>query len=438
MQIRRSTEQGSVLGITLILGALIGLMLAAYLTLIGSQNRFTQRSQVWNNAIPLCEAGVEEALAHINYVGTTSNFAINGWVLANTNYIKTRTNSEMMCEMNISGDLQPVITVKGSIRAPVQTNYVTRSVRVKTKFNRRFPQAVLSKGAISIGGGGTIDSFDSTNSLYNTGGKYDPAKRHDDATIATDAKGAGAISLGNSTIYGRAATGPGGTITVGASGVLGSSAWDDDPANKGKVQPGATTDDLNLYIPDNKLPVPYSGFAPWPNQILTGILLGGIAMPITTYTYVIGNGDWVIDSINLGSKDTFLVTGKARLYVRGTTSVGGQAAIKIADGASLEMYAGGDVALGGGGVANNPGFASNFALYGLRTCTSVSYSGNAQFIGTINAPQAAVSLSGTADAIGAVVGASFSLSGTMGLHYDEALRGNPKEGRYLVASWLEM
>src|SRR6184192_173802 len=108
MRISTSHRQGSILAIMLILSALIGLMLAAYLTMVGSQNKFTQRSQVWNNAMPTAEAGVEEALAHINYSGTTSNFAINGWVLSNTNYIKTRINGDTRVEMKISGDVQPV------------------------------------------------------------------------------------------------------------------------------------------------------------------------------------------------------------------------------------------------------------------------------------------------------------------------------------------
>ncbi len=434
MRIRTAHQEGSILAIMLILSALIGLMLAAYLTMVGSQNKFTQRSQVWNNAMPTAEAGVEEALAHINYSGTTSNFAINGWVLSNTNYIKTRSDGETICQMNISGDIQPVITVKGSIRAPVQTNFISRTVRVKTKFNRRFPQAILSKGGISIGGSGKIDSFDSTNSLYNTGGQYDPLKADDKATIATDSKTAGSINTGNATIYGKAATGPGGSITVGAAGVLGSSAWDNNPANKGKIQPGYTTDDLNVYIPDNKLPIPFSGVPPLANQTLTGITVGGVTLGVTTYTYVISSGDYVMDSVNLSSKDTILVTGKARLYVKGTTSLAGQAAIQIANGASLEMYAGGNVSLGGGGVMNGPGYAANFAVYGLPTCTAVTYNGNSQFIGTINAPEADVKLSGTSDAIGAVVGASFTLSGGLGMHYAEALRGNQKEGQALVAS----
>ena len=87
---------------------------------------------------------------------------------------------------------------------------------------------------------------------------------------------------------------------------------------------------------------------------------------------------------------------------------------------------------------NTPGFAKNFSLYGLPSCTQLSYNGNAQFIGTIYAPQAAVSLGGTTDAMGAFVVNSMALNGSLGIHYDEALRGNPKEGRYLVASWQEI
>src|SRR5438876_3842264 len=194
MRISISHRQGSILVVLLILSALMGLMLAAYLNMVGSQNRFTQRSQVWNNVMPVCEAGVEEAMAHINYSGTTSNFAINGWVLSNTNYIKSRVNGDTKCEMKISGDIQPVITVKGSIQAPVQTNYISRRVQVKTKFNFRFPEAVLAKGPVALGGNAVVDSFNSADVLYSTLGQYDPLKAGDNATVATNSKQPGNIS----------------------------------------------------------------------------------------------------------------------------------------------------------------------------------------------------------------------------------------------------
>src|ERR687887_1646187 len=82
MNIRRGTStKASVLVITVVFCGLIGVVLIAYLGMVSGQQKFSFRSQVWNSCIPLCEAGVEEALAHMNYSGTTSNFAVNGWVL---------------------------------------------------------------------------------------------------------------------------------------------------------------------------------------------------------------------------------------------------------------------------------------------------------------------------------------------------------------------
>src|SRR4051812_4506639 len=288
---QQHSEKGSILAIMLITSALIGIMLAAYLTLVGSQNRFTQRSQVWNNAIPVCEAGVEEALAHINYSGTTVNFAINGWQLVSGVYVKSRTNEDTRCDMSISTDVQPTIIVRGYVRAPVQANYIGRAVKVKTKINHRFPQAILSKGGISIGGSGKIDSFDSTNSAYSTpSGQYDPAKAHDDATIATLSKTSGALNVGNASVYGKVATGPGGSVVVG-NGAVGSEPWVDG-SNKGKIQPGYVTDDMNVYIPDAKMPDAWSPLIP-------AIPLGGVPVGTTTYKYVLPDGDYVVDSINL-------------------------------------------------------------------------------------------------------------------------------------------
>ena len=43
-------------------GAGVGTALASYLKLVEFQNRAVVRSQFWNGAIPMCEAGIEEAL----------------------------------------------------------------------------------------------------------------------------------------------------------------------------------------------------------------------------------------------------------------------------------------------------------------------------------------------------------------------------------------
>src|SRR5205807_2705042 len=58
--------QGSVLLITLVVTALIGVTLLSYLTLVQSQNISVYRSQAWNSMIAATESGIEEALAHLN------------------------------------------------------------------------------------------------------------------------------------------------------------------------------------------------------------------------------------------------------------------------------------------------------------------------------------------------------------------------------------
>ena len=68
----------------------IGTMLAAYLKMVAVQNQSTVRSQAWNRTVPVLEAGVEEALAHLNHnaspdsagVFLTTGLGSDGW--ANT------------------------------------------------------------------------------------------------------------------------------------------------------------------------------------------------------------------------------------------------------------------------------------------------------------------------------------------------------------------
>src|ERR1700704_4363743 len=66
---------------------IVGIMLAAYLKLISVQNQMTVRSQTWNRTVPVLEAGIEEAMAHLNKNGSPdsggnlnmANLANDGW-----------------------------------------------------------------------------------------------------------------------------------------------------------------------------------------------------------------------------------------------------------------------------------------------------------------------------------------------------------------------
>jgi hypothetical protein len=130
---------------------------------------------------------------------------------------------------------------------------------------------------------------------------------------------------------------------------------------------------------------------------------------------VIGNGDYRIASLTLNSGQKMAVVGKARLHVLGQTKTTAGSIIYIAPGASLELYAGGDVDLAGQGIWNYPGRAINLSIIGLNTCAGVSYTGGSKFCGTINAPYAAVKLAGNSESFGAFIGKTFQIVGTMDL-----------------------
>ena len=73
----RGSTYITVLWITL----LAGIVLASYLSMVGTQNSLSMRSQSWNRCIAVAEAGAEEALTHLNINGASNNNSYrNGWL----------------------------------------------------------------------------------------------------------------------------------------------------------------------------------------------------------------------------------------------------------------------------------------------------------------------------------------------------------------------
>ena len=70
--------QGSALLLALLTAFVICIALTTYLYLVSNQNRSVMRSLAWNSAIPVVEAGVEEALTQLNYTPVV-NMEANGW-----------------------------------------------------------------------------------------------------------------------------------------------------------------------------------------------------------------------------------------------------------------------------------------------------------------------------------------------------------------------
>src|SRR5512145_666375 len=71
--------QGHVLAMVLVVVTICAIALASYLQLVNSQNRAVARSQGWNATVPVMEAGVEEALAHLN-ANAPTGLGVDNWV----------------------------------------------------------------------------------------------------------------------------------------------------------------------------------------------------------------------------------------------------------------------------------------------------------------------------------------------------------------------
>src|SRR5512144_2120028 len=75
-------RSGSVLIAGLIICGLIGITLASYLVMLRSQRFTVARSQAWNGALAMAEAGVEEALSQLNPLvpaPAAVDRSANGW-----------------------------------------------------------------------------------------------------------------------------------------------------------------------------------------------------------------------------------------------------------------------------------------------------------------------------------------------------------------------
>ena len=416
----------------LILCAIMGTALASYLGVVRAQHRSVARSLAWNSALPVAEAGIEEAMAHLNH---DTNRAASGWTLVGTNYVKSRTVWGVRYDMTISTNfLKPVITSKASVAAPMTTNLIKRGVRVACTNRNTAIKGMLAKGAIKFGGNVNADSFDSTDPTASTNGVYDVTKKRANGYIGTNGKGAGVINAGGSvSIYGSAATGPTGTVTSNGGATIGDAAW--QASGSAGVQPGHSTDDMNVFFPD--VEAPFTGGFSVPS-VLSGLLslLGG-----TNYTYALGTGTYQMSTLNMSSSQKMIVNGDATLYVTGDVSLSGQSYIYIQPGASLKLYVAGQTSIAGGGVSNPSAQAKAFQYFGLPSNTSVKFSGNSTFAGVIYAPQADLTMSGSGsdpiDFVGASTTSTVTMSGGYNFHYDESL-ANTTDAFYIASSWDEM
>jgi hypothetical protein len=413
--------------VTLFMVSLIGFFLFAYLYLVRTQRGLVARSQAWNGALAMAEAGVEEALAQLNpgaYLATVDRTA-NGWGAPNSGIYgpasRTLTNYGSYSVVYTT-DPNPIIYSTGYVSVASIPATLTRVVRVTTVNGSLFRGALETKYNLDLKGSNVqTDSFNSMNVMLSTFGLYDPTKTSTNGDIASVL---GVVNVGNDTVNGSVLLGP----TASASALKASG-----------VITGGVTNDLNVEIPDVVLP---SGNPPLPvSPLATPVVTNGVS-----YNYAFfNNGYYTInklqnsDSIYVAPNTTvtLLLTGDATansIYIA-------RAGAGFAAG-NLTVYMDGPTFSLGGGQGVDSGNALNFSYYGTTNNTAINFSGNCTFTGSIYAPEAAFSLTGggtmTYDFVGAAVTATTSVSGHFRFHYDENLTRNGPRGGFVPTSWTEL
>ena len=444
MKIRlKARSQGSIVMVTLLTAIVIGVGVASYLQLVSNQYSSTMRSLAWNTAIPVAEAGIEEALTHLN---DDNSLTANNWsstqVNGQTVYRKQRdfVGDGSYFSVTISNaSTTPVIFSQASVPGPLGLGSVRRALRVTTAPKGLFRPAVFTKRGMNLGSDFVIDSFDSSDPGHSTNGKYDPDKAKANGNLASTSTEAGAIQIQDSKIIGHVYTPPTGAYNLGQNGMVGDQAFQSNPANAGKVQPGFYSNDLNTTIPDVKAPPSLQSYSYPIGGLVNGVL----------YDYILASGGYQLPP-GTTLKGKILVLGEATLYVPKDARIqfGSSDVITISSSlaASLSIYNASAADAVFADVSNASGMAAMFSYYGLPSTAGtkavLTGSGTFAFAGTIYAPNQDVVLngpsSGNQNFIAAVTANSFAMNGRGYIHFDEALTQSGGTPKFVIDSYTEI
>ncbi len=137
-------------------------------------------------------------------------------------------------------------------------------------------------------------------------------------------------------------------------------------------------------------------------------------------------------------------TGYVEIAVNGSlkTGNGNKSVVDIPPNVYATIYVSGDVNFGNGSINSDSAssqVASHLTVIGTGSSGTYSASGNAVQTLSFYGPNYAISFNGTVTTNGAVVGASFSISGggNGGFHYDEALGKGGTIAGWEVASYFD-
>ena len=419
-QKRRQSEQGFALLMTLGVVVILGITIGSYLLLVSQEEKTVVRSERWNTALTMAEAGVEEALAQMN--ASPKNFSANGWVVSSgTNYapnssVPNRTLTVGSYTVKIAAATIPTIYSTGYASVPGTSQQVSRSVKVTAQTEPLFSVGLGSVNSINMNGNGvSSDSWNSHSTNQSNNGLYNGYV----GTNGSVASEQGLVNIGNHTIDGNLYLGP--NASYGGSGTVS----------------GTIYTDYNVQFPPPVLPTSDTNG----NSIswLPATVSGGTNTFTTGGYYFVNNSNPIY--VKPGVNVTLHV--QTQSFNPSTVTIGGG----TTNSATLVIYhdptsPGGSMTLGGnstgGAIGNRP---QNFLYFGLPNVASITLSGTSDFVGAIYAPTASLTLNGGGhgnNLMGSAIVSQVTLNGHYDFHYDESLATYGPPRGFIPITWQEL
>ena len=295
-----------------------------------------------------------------------------------------------------------------------ESGHARRTVRATIELKGLFDNAVLTKANLIMKSGTLIDGYNSLDVLDTSS----------DADIATQNTSDSSIILNAGVVLN-------GDVRVGIGG---------NPETAVKDL-GATIAGLK-YAATEKEPLPEIAAPASLFYMGTAITAKGSTVTISpadsgTYTG--------IDLKTTGLPGVLTVSGgDVELHITGDIEVGQSCQIIVKEGASLTLYVDGDIHCrenSGINTENAAKQAETLKLYATgEDAQYFDIKASSEWIGTIYAPNADVTLYANGDAYGAIVANSFEFKAGGSYHYDRALKKVAVEDegvRFVVKRWQE-
>ncbi|MEO7597795.1 MAG: hypothetical protein ABIV50_02600 [Opitutus sp.] len=471
-------RRGSVLITSLIFAAITGVALASYLALCRSSLQLANRSFYANSAMNVAEIGIEQTLACFNNIdnvgsptawpsaataATTTLPAFSGWTLNSGTATATGTYSALTVGPNTLGSVKmyvhyydgsgiytPVIVAKSTVQTPNGRN-LDKYIEVTLRKRSRYGYGLVAYGNISWSGVPSAKSWNSNpdNDTSTAAVPYTSIAQNTANVVVGSVNGN--ISLGSGTVYGYAKTGPGGTISGGTvQGLTGG----EDASRR--------TDDFNATFPDPSLPTYDSSGAAVTtvsaaingSSAVTGTVIAsgslkfgaGTGAPSqvidgkTVYVYVFTGAGL----INLNGSNTITMSGNCMFLMQGKSgttaiTINGSQGVIIPNNSSLTVYTDGNITMSGNSTVNNNPSPDSMLIKGTNpTSQTISIGGTADIKAVLDAPHAAVSLSGTQSFQGAVIANTINMNGTPDFIYDDSLAAITTGNPYGISKWKEL